>query len=663
MDSALEWVVRMAWPDLGSDKRVKALACVALVTLALGLIRGVFGPVIGIVDFALTVLLIVLGMVGVYGVLKLALSVARRALWRVRHRMVAVFFFVGVLPLGIAAVLVVMVIQLLLAPLTAYVVNSKFVDYGERMNAAADALLWQLRETPAADLLPTLERFRDEASDTFPEAAFLFQREGVAWAFPEGELVGPVPSNLPETGTVMQTKGRVLVAAVAQDDAEDARLVIAVPITEQLAARLAPGIGILAVDTGGPPEPPFSSLPDLDNFTASDGLPPPQHPFDWDLTWRVDTDQLIWETDRFVDADYWLRTRLSALLDTIFAQQNPGAAWFFSFAMIALLAALGTSLVISLIIAASLTRTLTAAVNDLYVGTTHVNRGDYGYRIPVRGTDQISHLSRSFNAMTSSVEKSIEDTKRRQQLEAELDVAREVQARLFPARPPVLDGLEVLGICRPAQSVSGDFFDYVALERDVLAISFGDVSGKGISAALVMASLHSIVRSQLAMLRPHGSSEMESSVARVVEEANRQLCDGTSPEKYSTLLFGAYNARSGTLTYSNAGHLPPLLVRNGEITPLEVNGMVVGLFPDARYTASTVQLRAGDLLVAFTDGVTEPENADSDDYGEERLRHMLQRSDSRSVNEIIEDVMTEVLAWTGQATLQDDMTMLAVRKR
>jgi len=650
----------MAWPDLGSDKRFKALASVALVTLVLGLIRAAFGPLIGIVDFALTVLLIVLGMVGAYGVLKLALSAVRRALWRVRHRMVAVFFFVGVLPLGIAAVLVVLVIQLLLAPLTAYVVTSKFTEYGERMNAAADALLWQLRETPAADLLPTLEQFRDEASDAFPEAAFLFLRQGATWAFPEGGLAGPVPSNLPETGAVVQTKGRVLVVAAAQNDAEDARLVIAVPVTEALAARLAPGIGILAVDTGGPNEQTFS---DVDSYTENIGLPPPQHPFDWDLTWRVDTEQLVWETDRLVDADYWLRTRLSALLDTVFAQQDPGAAWFFSFAMIALLAALGTSLVISLVIAASLTRTLTAAVNDLYVGTTHVNRGDYGYRIPVRGTDQISHLSRSFNAMTSSVEKSIEDTKRRQQLEAELDVAREVQARLFPARPPVLDGLEVLGICRPAQSVSGDFFDYVALERDVLAISFGDVSGKGISAALVMASLHSIVRSQLAILRPDGSSEMESSVARVVKEANRQLCDGTSPEKYSTLLFGAYDARSGTLTYSNAGHLPPLLVRNGQITPLEVNGMVVGLFPDAPYTASTVQLRTGDLLVAFTDGVTEPENAESDDYGEERLRHMLRQTDGRSVNEIIEGVMTEVLAWTGQATLQDDMTMLAVRKR
>lgn len=653
----------MAWLDLGSDKRTKVLGGIALVTIALALARWAFGPLHALAEFALATLLLVWGMAGAYGAAKLALAAARHALWRVRHRMVAVFFFVGVLPLGIAAVLVVMVIQLLLAPLTAYVTSSRFVDYGERVQAASYALLWQLRGTDAADLLPALERFRDDASDTFPEAAFLFQRQDSYWTFPEGELAGPVPSNLPETGAVVLTQGRVFVAAMGQNEADDSRLVIAVPITAELTARLAPGIGILAVDADGPSAEPVASPANLDSFTASDVLPPPQHPFDWDLTWRVDTQQLVWETDRFVDADYWLHTRLSALLDTVFARQGEGASMFFSFAMLSLLAALGSSLIVSLVIAASLTRTLTAAVNDLYVGTTHVNRGDYAYRIPVRGTDQISHLSRSFNAMTGSIEKSIEDTKRRQQLEAELEVAREVQARLFPARPPVLDGLEVLGVCRPAQSVSGDFFDYVPLERDMLAISFGDVSGKGISAALVMASLHSIVRSQLALLRPDGASAMDSSVARVVEEANRQLCDGTSPEKYSTLLFGAYDARSGTLAYSNAGHLPPLLVRDGRITPLEVTGMVVGLFPDAPYTASTVQLKPGDLLVAFTDGVTEPENAASDEYGEERLRNLLQRANGRPVNEIIAEVMDDVLAWTGQATLQDDMTMLAVHRQ
>ena len=650
----------MARLDLGAHKRSQALGGIALITLALGLARWAFGPLHALAEFALATLLLVWGLAGAYGASKLALAAGRRALWRVRHRMVAVFFFVGVLPLSIAAVLVVLVIQLLLAPLTAYVATSRFVDYGDRVKAATDALLWQLRETDDADLLPALERFRDEASDTFPEAAFLFQRQDSTWAFPEGELAAPVPSNLPESGAVVLARGQVLVAAMGQNQADSTRLVIAVPITTELTAQLAPGIGILAVDAGGPNAPPVANP---DSFTASDILPPPQHPFDWDLTWRVDTQQLVWETDRFVDADYWLRTRLSALLDTIFALQGTEASLFFSFAMLSLIALLGSSLVVSLVIAASLTRTLTAAVNDLYVGTTHVNRGDYGYRIPVRGTDQISHLSRSFNAMTSSIEKSIEDTKRRQQLEAELEVAREVQARLFPARPPVLDGLEVLGVCRPAQSVSGDFFDYVTLERDVLAISFGDVSGKGISAALVMASLHSIVRSQLALLRPDGVREMDASVARVVAEANRQLCDGTSPEKYSTLLFGAYDTRSGTLAYSNAGHLPPLLVRDGQITPLEVTGTVVGLFPDAPYTASTVQLNPGDLLVAFTDGVTEPENAASDEYGEERLRNMLQRANGRPVNEIIEGVMNDVLAWTGEATLQDDMTMLAVRRQ
>ena len=182
----------------------------------------------------------------------------------------------------------------------------------------------------------------------------------------------------------------------------------------------------------------------------------------------------------------------------------------------------------------------------------------------------------------------------------------------------------MLGVCRPARTVSGDFYDYVELARCRLALAFGDVSGKGISAALVMATLHSIVRTQLSVLA-QGNGDLRFSTAEMVTRVNAQLYTGTSLEKFSTLFFGAYDESESVLSYSNAGHLPPVLIRGGEIRRLDVSGMVVGAFPQAAYESSMVELKSGDLFVAFTDGMTEPENPYGEEFGEQRLLDLLLR--------------------------------------
>jgi sigma-B regulation protein RsbU (phosphoserine phosphatase) len=177
-----------------------------------------------------------------------------------------------------------------------------------------------------------------------------------------------------------------------------------------------------------------------------------------------------------------------------------------------------------------------------------------------------------------------------------------------------------------------------------------------------MATLHSIVRTQLSVLA-QGNGEPGVSTAEMVARVNTQLFTGTSPEKFSTLFFGAYDESDSVLSYSNAGHLPPVLIRGGEIRRLDVSGMVVGAFPQARYESSTVELKSGDLFVAFTDGITEPENPYGEEYGERRLFDLLIREAGRPVQEIIEKAMREVIEWTGQSALQDDMTMLVARRR
>ena len=645
----------------------KTLVALAAISCALWLLQPAFSFLLPIRQFTLALTLILGGLVAMHRLMGLAQWAVRKMLWRVRHRMIAVFFFVGVLPISLGALLVAWGVLLVLGPLTAFMITSQMLGYSARMQALAEPLLWSLAETPAAERPETVADYHEHASKVFPGLVILAEFDGITESHPAGALLGTVPSKLAEEALVSRDDGLYLVAAA--DDPVEGRVIVAVPVTAELMHDLMPDLGVLLVQFGesgeGPGGRSVTFSPAVGEGTALDsgGIPPPRHPLDWQINWPIQSRALDWATDQLSYTTYVLRTRPSALWGRVFAQESELTRQAFTVLGYGLLAAFGANLLVSLFIAGSMTRTLTRAVNDLYVGTTHVNRGDFSYRIPVRGSDQVSDLSLSFNAMTESIERLIEESQRRMQLEAELEIAREVQVRLFPAHPPAVSGLEILGVCRPARSVSGDFYDYISLDENRLAICFGDVSGKGISAALVMASLHSIMRTQMSLLQLEERSEPERAAAIVVGQANSQLFEGTAPEKFSTLFFAAFDDRSGTLAYCNAGHLPPLLLRKDEITPLAVNGMIVGAFPFAKYTADTVQLQRGDLLVAFTDGLTEPENAEGEEYGEERLKEALRRSTHIPAKELIESVMNEVVEWTGETTLQDDMTMLVVRKR
>ena len=357
-----------------------------------------------------------------------------------------------------------------------------------------------------------------------------------------------------------------------------------------------------------------------------------------------------------------LRSRYSAVAGILFSNQSIQIARAVRIAGYILLGLFGGAVVVSLIVAIPLTRTLTRTVHDLYRATERVNRSDFSHRIHLRGDDQLSDLSRSFNTMTESIERLIEESREHERLQSELEIAREVQARMFPREAPNLSSLEVLGVCRPAQVVFGDFYDYVQLSPSRMALAFGDVSGKGISAALVMATLHSIVRTQLSLLA-RGNGEFALSTAELVSRTNRRLHTDTSDEKFSTLFFAGYDERESVLSYSNAGHLPPLLIRGDDVQQLEVTGMVVGVFPDSTYESRQVEFEPGDTLVAFTDGLTEPENAYEEEFGEQRFREAVLRHADRPSSEMIAAVMQEVIDWTGQSSLQDDMTMLVAKRR
>jgi len=153
------------------------------------------------------------------------------------------------------------------------------------------------------------------------------------------------------------------------------------------------------------------------------------------------------------------------------------------------------------------------------------------------------------------------------------------------------------------------------------------------------------------------------STAQMVSDLNQQLYATTSAEKYATFCLALYDEESGTVTYTNAGHLPPILIRNGSATSLDVNGTVVGAFPFSKYDESKVKLESGDLLVCYTDGITEPENEYGEMFGEERLIELVLKHAEREDTKIIETVMEAVRQWTNSPELSDDMTVVLARKQ
>jgi len=301
-----------------------------------------------------------------------------------------------------------------------------------------------------------------------------------------------------------------------------------------------------------------------------------------------------------------------------------------------------------------LTRTITRAVGDLYDATLRVRRGDFSHRVRVHQHDQVGALGESFNEMTASVSELIQEQRQRQRLENELSIAREVQEQLFPRSLPQLPGLQLGAVCRPARSVSGDYYDFIRLGPSRLGIALADISGKGISAALLMASLQASLRSN-AMLDGH------SGTAELVERLNRQLFKNTSDDRYATFFYAVYDCDAKSLTYTNAGHLAPFFVNGGKVQQLDEGGTVVGLFEEVPYKQGAVKVESGSVLVAFSDGLTEPENVYGEEFGMERLKEEVIRQANVPPPRAAENLIAAAEQWAGSAEQADDMTVVVVR--
>lgn len=238
-------------------------------------------------------------------------------------------------------------------------------------------------------------------------------------------------------------------------------------------------------------------------------------------------------------------------------------------------------------------------------------------------------------------------------LRREIEIARSVQERLFPQDPPILPGLDYAARCRPAKSVGGDYFDFIAMPGGGMLFTLGDVSGKGIAAAVLMASIQASIRSQ-ALRRPE-------SVAALVTDFNQAVYSFSSNVKYSTLFCGLLDQENRMLTYVNAGQVPPVVIRNGgQIERLREGGMPLGLMNNSRYQEADIVLEAGDVLVCFSDGISEATNVEEEMWDEGCLT-LLQHSAHLGAGEIIDRLVAGVDDFAGEAEQADDITVMVLK--
>lgn len=265
----------------------------------------------------------------------------------------------------------------------------------------------------------------------------------------------------------------------------------------------------------------------------------------------------------------------------------------------------------------------------------------------------------SFDEVTHAIElerrTSAERAEAERRVAQELEIAKQVQARLFPQDLPALKTLEYAGSCRQARHVGGDYYDFLATGQGRLCLVVGDVAGKGIGAALLMANLQANLRSQCLT----GLDEP----ATLMQCVNRLFCDNTPESAYATLFFSEYNDQTGLLRYANCGHLPALLVRaSGDLERLESTATILGRFSKWDCSVGETSLFEGDTLALYTDGVTEACSPDGEEFGEQRLLNCLHSHRSCSSSDMVSCVIDEVHRYSPHEQ-QDDITLIVAKCR
>ncbi|MFH1754933.1 MAG: GAF domain-containing SpoIIE family protein phosphatase, partial [Candidatus Latescibacterota bacterium] len=269
--------------------------------------------------------------------------------------------------------------------------------------------------------------------------------------------------------------------------------------------------------------------------------------------------------------------------------------------------------------------------------------------------EELAHLSVLSNQIGVAVEniRLLAENVGRKLLEEELKIARRVQVQLQPGEAPCISGYDLYGIAVPSRQMAGDYYDYIFTGNGELALTIADVSGKGIPASILTASLHAAIRS---------NEDAQKNPVAMLTRVNTFLYNSTSPEEFATLYYGVIDLESGRLRYANAGHEFPFLLNNGQVASLSESGIILGCMEDYPYVESICQIPKGASLVLYTDGVTDSESSTGENFGDDRLRWVLEANADKSAKDLCAKVLEEIAVFSKEGESLDDMSLIVLKR-
>jgi sigma-B regulation protein RsbU (phosphoserine phosphatase) len=608
----------------------------------------------------------------------------RRLLWRVRRKLILSYVLLGVIPVVLVGAFMLVASFVLYTIIVAYAFHEGFDD------VAAEVA--QTAHTVAADLargsrLPqdSVDRRYETLRERYPDLslAVLPARTGQAGA--TGSAAGrpgpvvragrwrhaPPPETVPAwvarpggfSGVLALTGGggndpHLLIRSVVPSRDGTMLVVADLPVESDLMARIEEETGTRLAAI---------SLPE--NATPIAGVVMPSQG-SAAAAFTSGTFSLFRQSVAFMDfISDWetgstgrVSITLVAPLHRIVERLAEPSAFVARFLALSLLA-LGLLLLViqgsAFFMGGLLVRSITSAVHELFAGTERVMQGDFAHRIRIDSEDQLGDLAESFNRMGASIEHLLHVQREKQRLDDELRIAREIQKSLLPVNLPNVAGLTIADLCEPAREVGGDYYDLFELGPGRLGVLVADVAGKGTSAALYMAELKGLM---LAL------SHAEASPRRLLMDVNRHLVNHLDNRSFITMTYAVIDVGAGTMTCARAGHTPLIVVSGGQSSVIAPSGMVVGLrIPGAEtrfdelLVDHTTPIGPGDVIVLYTDGITEAMDPAGELFGDAALARVLSTHHRLDPGGIRERVLREVRAFVGDAEPHDDMTMIVLK--
>jgi phosphoserine phosphatase RsbU/P len=593
-----------------------------------------------------------------------------RLLWSLRNRLIVAYVFIAAVPILLILILGFLAGRILYSQLGAYLV---YEDIHARINTVAD-----MAEHIAAAHRTPLKGLNEEEAENIlaAQSHMVHDRElpGLTITFSDdATLLRKVARGGDAFAGLLQEEDKLALASIRAIPGPRMRVVeLKVPVTPELLAAIAPDVGAIQLNlmqkyTGAAQQTVIYQSGD-EQYAAggriaarSRGLQPEGFWIDPSVSVVSRLNSVYVSRNGTVEQNRPVLavtnarpSRLNArIFNSLGELRDSYLLLFIIVGIVFLLIELA-----ALVTGINMTRRITSAITDLYQATQYVQSGDLTHRVRVERRDQLGVLGESFNLMTGSISGLIEEQKQRQRLENEISIAREVQNQLFPKRLPSVPGVEVEAICKAARSVSGDYYDFIQLTPTHIAVAIADISGKGISAALLMASLQAALRSQLLM---EGSENLGT--AELVSRLNKHLVRNTGDDRFATFFIAVYDSATRQLRYTNAGHLPSFLISGKKTEHLDKGGMVLGVYEESLYEENLLQVPADALLIGYSDGLVEPENVYGEEFGMRRLQEAAVQVQASSPSRVAESLMTAAEEWAGSAEQADDMTVIVARMR